>query len=64
MTRRMLMSASLAGLSSPFLEGCSTGSGTYDDVLADMLRPLTDTPDIAELVRYATLAANNHNAQP
>lgn len=34
------------------------------DAAAALRSPLADQPDIAELVRYATLAANSHNTQP
>jgi hypothetical protein len=39
-------------------------SGTYDQLLAEQMRPLADDPDVVDLVRYATLAANSHNTQP
>ncbi|WP_417673952.1 Acg family FMN-binding oxidoreductase [Pseudodonghicola sp.] len=38
--------------------------GGYDAALARMGRPLPQRPDLADLVRYATLAANGHNTQP
>jgi nitroreductase len=37
-------------------------SSDYDDYSARLRAPLS--PDIADLIRYATLAANGHNAQP
>ena len=46
------------------LAGCSDGEAAYDAVLADMTRPLPIAPEFADLVRYATLAANGHNTQP
>ena len=35
----------------------------YERLIAEQARPLPDDPGIAELVRYATLAANSHNTQ-
>lgn len=43
----------------------STGSrADYDRHAANQRAPLTGAPAMAELVRYATLAASGHNAQP
>jgi nitroreductase len=43
----------------------STGSMTDYEAYARSLRaPLNDDPDIADLLRCATLAANSHNTQP
>ncbi len=36
----------------------------YDAALADQLRPFATKPDLREMVRAATLAANSHNTQP
>ena len=36
----------------------------YDAALARMGAPLPEAPVLADLVRYATLAANGHNTQP
>ena len=38
--------------------------GPYEAVLERMGRPLPAQPETAQLVRYATLAANGHNTQP
>lgn len=40
-----------------------SSAGDYDRLLKEQTRPLADEPDTAELVRYATLAANSHNTQ-
>lgn len=48
----------------PGVSGCSPGAAAYDAILQDMTRPLDEAPDLAELVRFATLAANGHNTQP
>lgn len=36
----------------------------YRDDMARLRRPLAPEPSMAELIRYATLAANGHNTQP
>jgi hypothetical protein len=36
----------------------------YDAAIARTRAPLTATPDLKEVLRYATLAANGHNTQP
>lgn len=36
----------------------------YDAVTAATRAPLPEVPDMADLIRYATLAPNGHNAQP
>jgi len=64
LTRRAFAGGSLAGLGALGLAGCAPGTAAYDAALADMTRPLDEAPDLAELVRYATLAANGHNTQP
>lgn len=38
--------------------------GGYRAALARMQAPLPDAPQLADLLRYATLAANGHNTQP
>ena len=38
--------------------------GGYNDVTKDQRRPMSAEPDLVELVRFAALAANGHNAQP
>lgn len=39
-------------------------SAGYDDAMAMIRAPLPDRPQLPDLVRYATLAANGHNTQP
>ncbi len=38
--------------------------GAYRDAVQLQRRPLGTAPDLSDLVRYATLAANGHNTQP
>jgi hypothetical protein len=47
--------ASFAGMGS---------GGHYTDVMSALRAPLPTTPDVREIVRYATLAPNGHNTQP
>jgi hypothetical protein len=46
---------SIAGMGSP---------GAYARSMARLRAPLRGDPDITELIRFATLAANGHNTQP
>ncbi len=64
LTRRAFMGASAAGVSVLALGGCSETSDAYRKALAEMTSPLPATPEVTDLVRYATLAANGHNTQP
>lgn len=43
---------------------CSGGASVYARYAEQLRAPLPAQPDIADLVRYATLAANSHNTQP
>lgn len=63
-TRRAVLGATLAGAGIFALGRYSMSDGGYEGVLAEMSRPLPEVPDVAELIRYATLAANGHNTQP
>lgn len=63
LTRRAFISVSAAGLASP-ATGCSYDQDAYRRAVADMTRPLPPNPELRDLVRYATLAANGHNTQP
>jgi nitroreductase len=36
----------------------------YDDYTARLRAPISADPDITDIIRYATLAANSHNTQP
>jgi len=64
MTRRAVLGGLAAaggvGIAGTYL---TSSSDEYDRLLEDQIRPLADDPDAAELVRYATLAANSHNTQ-
>jgi nitroreductase len=55
-----------ASLGASLVAGCGAGSDEYARAAANIRRPLdAAAPDaIAELVRFATLAANGHNTQP
>jgi hypothetical protein len=57
-----LASAGLLAIGGDTMSALSTSD--YDQALAEMTQPLADSPDVIELVRYATLAANGHNTQP
>ena len=46
------------------LGGCTYEDSHYAAVLDEMTQPLPAKPEIRNLVRYATLAANGHNTQP
>jgi hypothetical protein len=68
MTRAVTRRAVLGGLAAAAGIGIAGGylmssADDYDRLLEDQIRPLADEPDTAELVRYATLAANSHNTQ-
>ncbi len=63
-TRRAFLFAGVAGAGVLALPGCSDTSQAYRDAIAEMTRPLPANPDLRDLVRYATLAANGHNTQP
>jgi hypothetical protein len=63
-TRRAVLVGAAAALGTGLVGACTTSSaGGYERLLEEQLRPLADDPDAAELVRYATLAANSHNTQ-
>lgn len=63
-SRREFTAGALATICLPALAGCSPGESVYDAALAEMTGPLPAAPEFRDLVRYATLAANGHNAQP
>ncbi len=62
--RRSFLAASLAGLATTSLGGCTYEDSIYAAVLDEMTQPVPAKPEIRDLVRYATLAANGHNTQP
>lgn len=63
-TRREFAKLLIAGSALP-LVGCSTAEDeNYIEAVARQRALLSESPDVMELVRYATLAANGHNSQP
>ena len=64
LNRRAFLGASVASAGALALAGCSETSRGYRTAIAEMTRPLPADPQFADLVRYATLAANGHNTQP
>ena len=63
MSRRGLMVSGAAALALP-VAGCGGGSSPWDEAAAETWATLAADAGMAELVRYATLAANSHNTQP
>lgn len=63
MSRRGLMVSGAAALALP-VAGCGSGSGGWDEAVAETWATLAADASLIELVRYATLAANSHNTQP
>ncbi len=62
--RRDFLTLSAAGMSLP-LNGCADGDmDAYNQEAAQQRRPPPTPPDLSDLIRYATLAANGHNTQP
>ena len=69
MNRRRLLAGgaalAAAGAGGTYLALRNMGSmAAYDDSVAASRAALTQAPETAEFVRYATLAANSHNTQP
>lgn len=64
-TRRHFLKGSAALLAAGGLPACSDdGMAGYEEAAERLRAPLSPHPEAAELIRYATLAANGHNAQP
>jgi hypothetical protein len=64
-SRRQFLAGATIAASLPALSGCANaGSQDYTRVAADLRAPLPASAALADLVRYATLAANGHNTQP
>lgn len=61
-SRRMFMVCGGSALALP-VAGCGR-QGAWDEAAAETWATLAADAGIAELVRYATLAANSHNTQP
>jgi hypothetical protein len=69
MIRRQLLigagALALAGAGTGVLSVSRMGSmESYDDYTTRLRTPISGVPDIADIIRYATLAANSHNTQP
>lgn len=63
LSRRGLMLTGAAALALP-AAGCAGGHDGWDKAVAETWAALAADASLAELVRYATLAANSHNTQP
>jgi hypothetical protein len=64
-SRRQFLTGATAAASLPALSGCAnSGSLEPARVAAELRAPVPDPANLADLVRYATLAANGHNTQP
>jgi len=62
--RRTFLLTAAAATTLP-LTGCSTeASQDYVDAAAKLREILSETPELVDLVRYASLAPNGHNMQP
>ena len=69
MNRRHLLiggaTVAALGLVAAGLTVAQMGSGDdYARAMVELRTPLTTRPDVRDLIRYATLAPNGHNAQP
>ncbi len=62
--RRTFLLGSTGCLATSALVGCAGERDSYRAALAEMTRPLPETPQLQDLIRFATLAANGHNTQP
>ncbi len=62
-TRRKFITLAAAGSAMP-LAGCSGGEESYSEASRRLRTTLVENPDLKDMVRYATLAANGHNTQP
>jgi hypothetical protein len=64
-SRRQFIAGTASAAALPTLAGCARStSADYERAAAGLRAPLRATPTLADLVRYATLAANGHNTQP
>jgi hypothetical protein len=64
-SRRQFIAGATTAASLPALAGCAaTGVEDYASVAAELRAPLPTSAELADLVRYASLAANGHNTQP
>lgn len=64
-SRRQFIAGATVAASLPTLAGCAgAASQDYGRVAGDLRAPMPASAALADLVRYATLAANGHNTQP
>lgn len=64
-SRRQFIAGATIAAGLPILSGCARGADPdYARVAAELRAPLPASAALADLVRYATLAANGHNTQP
>ena len=64
-SRREFIAASGAASTLALVGGCSgRGMSEYDAAASALRAPLPTEPQLADFVRYATLAPNSHNTQP
>lgn len=64
-SRRQFIAHATTAASLPALSSCSNaGSQGPVRLAAELRAPVPDPANLADLVRYATLAANGHNTQP
>jgi hypothetical protein len=64
-SRRFVIGGLIAAGGAAVLAGVpDMTTNDYDAALADQLRPFGAEPNLREMVRAATLAANSHNTQP
>ncbi len=64
-TRRVVVGGALVAAGAGAIGAYTMfGPNDYAHLLAEQTRPLAEDPGVAELVRFATLAANSHNTQP
>lgn len=65
MDRRRFVLTAAVGTAMAGTSACARGGGdAYDSAQRALRAPLPADPTLADLVRYATLAANSHNTQP
>lgn len=65
MDRRHFVLTAAAGAATVVASGCARGAAdAYEAAQRALRAPLPAEPTLADLVRYATLAANGHNTQP
>jgi hypothetical protein len=64
-SRRQFIAGATITAGLPALSGCARSADPdYTRVAAELRAPVSASAELADLVRYATLAANGHNTQP